>query len=271
MTETRCKIVSGPARGIPTSIDFFSHLRWLDGRPLLDTIEEYRRAIFTAALDSFGPDGRSLFNMVLAGRGKKNAKSLDLILAALYVLVIRRSVQGSDGYILGNDQDQAADDLSLARKLVAANPDLGAEIECLATELRLRDGSATLKILPAKDAIGAHGKSFAFIGFDEIHGYRDWALMEALQPDPTRLDALTWITSYDTIYNVAGVPLRDLKEIGKAGTDPRMMFSWYSGDYCTDPVFADLPPEQRANPSMSSWPDGVAYLLQQRTRLPSAR
>jgi hypothetical protein len=28
-------------------------------------------------------DGRSLFSMVLAGCGKKNAKSLDLILAAL--------------------------------------------------------------------------------------------------------------------------------------------------------------------------------------------
>jgi hypothetical protein len=50
-----------------------------------------------------------------------------------------------------------------------------------------------------------------------------------------------------------------------------MLFSWYSGDYCTDPAFADLAPEQRANPSMSSWPDGVAYLLQQRTRLPTAR
>jgi hypothetical protein len=162
-------------------------------------------------------------------------------------------------------------DLSLARKVVAANPDLSVEIECLATELRLRDGSATLKILPAKDAIGAHGKSFAFIGFDEIHGYRDWSLMEALQPDPTRVDALQWVTSYASIYNVPGAPLHDLMAIGKADTDNRMLFSWYSGDYCTDPAFADLAPESCANPSMRSWPDGAAYLLQQRTRLPTAR
>jgi hypothetical protein len=159
----------------------------------------------------------------------------------------------------------------LAKKLIACNPDLAAEIEPLAHELRLRDGSAVLKILPAKDAIGAHGKSAAFVGFDEIHGYRDWSIMEALQPDPTRTDALTWVTSYASIYNTVGAPLHDLLAIGKASSDKRMLFSWYSGDYCTDAAFADLPPEQRANPSMTSWPDGAAYLEQQRTRLPSAR
>jgi hypothetical protein len=148
---------------------------------------------------------------------------------------------------------------------------LGAEVEAFSAELRLRDGSAALKILPAKDAIGAHGKSAAFVGFDEIHGYRDWSLMEALQPDPTRPDAIVWVTSYASIYNTAGCPLHDLMQFGKAGTNRRMLFSWYSGDYCTDPVFAELPPELRANPSMSSWPDGEAYLEQQRIRLPTAR
>ena len=48
-----------------------------------------------------------------------------------------------------------------------------------------------------------------------------------------------------------------------------MLFSWYSGDYCTDPAFAELPPEQRANPSMVSWTEGAAYLEQQRRRLPT--
>ena len=206
---------------VPTSLQFFGHLRWLDGKPLLDTIEDYRRWIFTQALDNYRPDGSPQYSMVLAGRGKKNAKSLDLILAALFTLVIRRSVQGSDGFILANDADQARDDLMLAKKLIACNPDLAAEIEPLASELRLRDGSAVLKILPAKDVAGAHGKSAAFIGYDEVHGYRDWGLMEALQPDPTRVDALTWITSYASIYNVVGAPLHDLMAIGKAGTDKR--------------------------------------------------
>jgi hypothetical protein len=255
----------------PTSLQFFSRLEWLDGRPLLDTIEDYRRTIFTQALDSFDAHGRPLFSLVLAGRAKKNAKSLDLILAALFVLLIRRSVQGSDGFILANDADQAADDLSLAKKLIACNPDLAAEVEVLATELRLRDGSASLKILPAKDTIGAHGKSAAFIGYDEIHGYKDWSLMEALQPDPTRPDVLQWVTSYASLFNTAGAPLHDLMAIGLTNKDPRLLFSWYSGDFCTDAKFAELPPLERANPSLPSWPDGLQYLQTQQSRLPTGR
>jgi hypothetical protein len=255
----------------PTSLQFFGHLKWLDGTPLLDHIEPYRRNLFGKALDSFDACGRPLFSMVLSGRAKKNWKSCDLILAALFVLVIRRSVQGSDGFILANDADQAADNLSLAKKLVACNPDLAAEIDVYANELRLRDGSATLKILPAKDTIGAHGKSAAFIGYDEIHGYKDWSLMEALQPDPTRPDALQWVTSYASLFNTAGCPLFDLMQIGLTNKDPRLLFSWYSADLCTDPAFADLPPEARANPSMTSWPDGTGYLETQRARLPTGR
>ena len=196
---------------------------------------------------------------------------MDLVLGALFVLVIRRSVQGSDGFILANDADQAGDDLALAKKLIGINPNLGSEIEVFASELRLRDGSASLKILPAKDTLGTHGKSAAFVGFDEIHGYRDWSLMEGLQPDPTRVDALQWVTSYASLFDSAGAPLHDLMAIGKARKDPRLLFSWYSGDYCTDPAFAELPPLERANPSMSSWPDGAAYLETQRVRLPTGR
>ena len=35
--------------GAPHPLDFFSHLVWIDGRPLLDTIEPYRRGIFRAS------------------------------------------------------------------------------------------------------------------------------------------------------------------------------------------------------------------------------
>jgi hypothetical protein len=255
----------------PTSLQFFAALRWLDGSPLLDGIEPYRREIFTRALDTYRPDGSPVFNLVVSGRAKKNAKTLDLVLAALFVLTIRRSHQGSDCYVLANDQDQAADDLSLAKKLIACNPDLAAEIAPLANELRLRDGSGSLRILPARDVAGSHGKTYAFVGFDEIHAYKDWSLIEALAPDPTRTDALTWITSYASIYARAGAPLFDLMNIGKAGRDPRMLFSWYSGDYSTDPTFTDLPAERRANPSMGSWADGAGYLEQQRMRLPFGR
>jgi hypothetical protein len=259
------------ASASPTSLQFFAALRWLDGRPLLDTVEEYRRHVFRQVLDERRADGTPVYNLALIGRAKKNAKSLDLVLAGLYCLLIRRAPQGNGGFIVASDEDQAGDDLDLARKLVLANPDLHAEIEPFAKELRLRDGSGSLKILPGKDVAGSHGKTGAFLGFDEVHNMRDWNLLESLQPDPTRPDALTWITSYDTIYNTPGVPLFDLKAIGRSGSDERMLFSWYSGDLCTDPACADLPPEQRANPSMGSWPEGAAYLEQQRRRLPTSK
>ena len=102
-----------------------------------------------------------------------------------------------------------------------------------------------------------------------FYSYKTYDLFEALAPDPTRADALTWVTSYDTVYNVPGVPLHDFKEAGKAGADPRMLFSWYSGADCTDSDFAELEPELRANPSIASWPEGRAYLDQQRRRLPT--
>jgi hypothetical protein len=263
----KTKLLS-PAR-VPTSLEFFGHLKWIDGRPLIKTVESYRQKIFTAALDTFDSDGRPKYNMVVAGRAKKNWKSADLVMAGLYKLVIPHSPQGSDGFILANDEGQAADDLSLAKKLVAVNADLDAELEVLQKEIRRRDGRGALKILPARDAVGAHGKTASFIGYDEIHGFKNYDLLEALAPDPTRQSTITWVTSYDTIYAVPGVPLHDLKQIGFAGSDPRMLFSWYSGDRTTDPDFADLPPERRANPSMASWDDGIGYIEQQRRRLPT--
>jgi hypothetical protein len=253
----------------PTSLQFFSRLKWIDGRPLLKTIEPYRRRLFSSALDAYRSDGSPVFNFVLAGRGKKNWKSADLILAALYCLTIRESEQGNDCFILANDEAQAGDDLEIAKKLVVANPDLFDELEILQKEIRRRDGRGSLMILPARDVAGAHGKTFLFIGFDEIHSYKTHDLFEALAPDPTRVDALTWVTSYDTIYSIPGVLLYDFKLIGKAGTDPRMLFSWYSGDYCTDSAFAELEPELRANPSIASWPEGRNYLIQQKRRLPT--
>ncbi len=251
-------------------MDFFARLRWIDGKPLLDTMEDYRREFMTRALYTLRPDGTPLYNLVLSGRGKKNNKTTDLVLASFYRLLIWDSPHGNDVNILANDEDQAGDDLKLAKKLIDANPGtLGPEVISLAKGIHRRDGRGEIRILPARDALGAHGKTASLNAYDEIHGYRNWDIFEALAPDPTRADALQWITSYDTIYSSPGVPLFDLKAIGKAGDDPRMLFSWYSGELCTDPNFAELPPRERANPSMKSWPDGEGYLDQQQRRLPT--
>jgi hypothetical protein len=255
---------------IPSPLEFFARLRWLDGRDLLDTMEDYRRELHMKALYTFRDDGSPLYNFVLSGRAKKNWKTTDLVLAAFYRLLMWASPSGNDCYILANDEGQAGDDLVIAKKLVEANSGtIGRQVTSLVKGIKRKDGAGAISILPAGDATGSHGKTALFIGFDEIHGYRTHDMFEALAPDPTRPDTMTWVTSYDTIYNSPGVPLYDFKQRGKAGDDPRMLFSWYSGEYCSDPNFADLPSDQRANPSMSSWPEGPAYLAQQRRRLPS--
>ncbi len=148
-----------------TSLAFFGRLKWIDGRPLFDTIEAYRRRLLSSALDTYRPDGTPIHNFVLAGRGKKNWKSADLVLAGLYCLLMRDSPQGNDCFILANDEDQAGDDLGLAKKLVAVNPDLSAELEVLHKEIRRRDGHGALMVLPARDIAGSHGKTAHLIRF----------------------------------------------------------------------------------------------------------
>jgi hypothetical protein len=253
---------------IPSPLEFFKLLKWIDGRPLLDVIEEYRRKIFMDVLYTFDEGGNPKYSMAVTGRGKKNWKSVDLILAAFYRLLVWRSVYGNDSFILANDEDQAGDDLTIGKKLIDVNPVLENELIVKTKEIERKDNGSTLKILPAKDIAGAHGKTYGFIGFDEIHEYKNYDLIEALAPDPFRKDVLVWITSYNTLYNRPGIPLFDYIQRGRAGTDPRMFFSWYQADYTTDPEFEDVEPELRANPSMQGWGNDE-YLESQRRRLPS--
>jgi hypothetical protein len=254
----------------PTAMAFFARLAWIDGRPLLDTMEDYRRRFLSTALDTLRPDGTPQYNFVVCGRSKKNNKTTDLVLSSLYRLLVWNSPAGNDGYILASDEDQAGDDLTLMKKLIYANSsELAPELEVLNKSIRRRDGRGSLTVLPARDVAGSHGKTFLTVFFDEVHNYKNYDLFEALAPDPSRPDALTWVTSYASVYDQVGCPLHDFQALGRAGTDPRMLYSWYSGNECTDPDFANLEPELRANPSIASWGgDGKAYLDQQRRRLP---
>jgi hypothetical protein len=235
----------------------------------VDTIEPYRRRLFATALDSFYADGRVKYTMILSGRAKKNWKSSDLVLSALFALLAN---DGPDNtcYIVANDKDQAADDLTIAKLILRANPVIGDLVTIRKDVIERKDGGGTLQILPKGDVAGAHGKTYRFLGFDEIHAYDDHAIFEALALHPTRRDSQVWITSYAPLKHAPGVPLHDFTETGKAGTDPRMLFSWYAADYCTDPDYAEKSPEERANPSMGSTFD-PSYLESQRRRLPAVR
>jgi hypothetical protein len=124
-------------------LQFFARLKWIDGRPLVDTLEPYRQRLFTQALDSYRDDGVPTYNLVLSGRAKKNFKTTDLILVALYCLLIRESPQGSNGLLLANDED-AADDLSLAKLLVNVNPELQNDLIIREKEILARMARACL-------------------------------------------------------------------------------------------------------------------------------
>ena len=104
------------------------------------------------------------------GRAKKNWKTSDLVLAGVYRFLAWPSAAGNDCFILANDEGQAADDLSLVKKLFAANPALAKRVNVLMKEIVRKDGRGVMRILPARDVIGMHGKTFCFAGFDEIHG-----------------------------------------------------------------------------------------------------
>jgi len=248
-------------------LSFLATLRWLDGSPLLSRVEPYWRLLFQAFFDEQDEAGAPRYNLGLFGRANKNWKSADLVVAAVFAL-LEDSPGGNQVYLVANDQGQAGDDLALAKKLLRANPAVDDLVRVKTNVIDRRDGSGYIEILPAQDAIGSHGKTYRLLGVDEIHGHRTRDLLEALAADPTRPDCQQWITSYASLFHRPGAPLFDLLQRARAGADPRMLVSWYAADWCTDPAFAELGPEQRANPSMPSW-GNPTYLTQQRGRLPA--
>ena len=242
-------------------------LRWINRKPLLSIIEPYRLVNFQRFLDEQDDLGRLRQNVGLCGRAKKNWKTTDAMIAAARA-VCEDWPAGSQVYILTNDKDQARDDLVLLEKIVRANPLLGDRLRVKKNVIERKDGRGFVEVLPAQDIAGSHGKTFRLVVFDEIHGYRTWDLFEALAFDPTRPEAQWWITSYASLFHKPGVPLYDLCAMGRAGTDPRMLFSWYAADYTSDPALAAASPEDRANPSRTSWGNDE-YLDQQRRLLPA--
>ena len=120
----------------PDPFHFFDALVWLDGRPLTAVIEPYRRHILRSVLCTRDPDGsRPRYNLALLGRAKKNWKTADLVLAAFYRFFVWDNPQGNDCFILANDEGQAADDLTLAKKIIYANPILEREVTINAKEI----------------------------------------------------------------------------------------------------------------------------------------
>lgn len=222
-------------------LKFFGLLKWLDGRPLLEVMEPYRQRIHTEFLYTFRPDGSPLYKRGLKGRGKKNSKTTDEVLAGLYKLLAWLPAGNAENevYLVASDLGQADDDLDLCKKIIRSNPVLEAELTIRSNFIERKDGKGFIEILPAGDAEGLHGKTYLFLVVDELHTQRDYRVLEALELDRTRPDAVQSFASYASLYRHAGVPLVDMLKQYEAKTDPRLYVSWHSGSV------------EEANPSLN--------------------
>lgn len=257
----------------PSQIDpltFFGLLTWIDGRPLLDVMELYRQTILREALFTFREDGAPHYRRVLTGRGKKNSKTSDAVLAALYKCLVWQSAGQQDNqcYYVASDLAQANDDLELTKLLIRRNPVLSAELTLKANVVERKDGRGFIEILPARDAQSLHGKTYLFLVVDELHTQRNYDLLTALEIDRTRPDAQQWFASYASLYRHAGVPLVDIQKQHEAQSDPRLYVSWYSGSIAeanpslNGPLGPTLEDVEDAQRSLPSWTFRRLYLNQ---------
>lgn len=259
--------------------EFFKLLKWLDGRPLLEVMEPYRQQVLGDALYTFRADGSPLYRRILTGRAKKNSKTSDAVLAALYKCLVWKAhgEKGNESYFLASDLAQANDDLDLTKKIVRRNPVLDAELIIKSNVIERKDGKGFIEILPAGDAAGLHGKTYLFLVLDELHTQKTYSVLEALELDRTRPDAVQYFASYASLYRHAGVPIVDMLKQHEDKSDPRLYVSWYAGTVeeanpslngPLGPTLADVEDAQRSLPSwifrrlylnLGGQPDGAAF------------
>jgi hypothetical protein len=261
-------------------LTFLSALRGIDERPVLETMPDWRQRILTEALFTFRQDGFPQYNRILTGRAKKQYKTTDAVLAGLYKLLVWKAAggKGNQVFFVASDLGQADDDLDLAKKLIRLNPILEDEVVIKTRVIERRDGRGFIEILPANDAQGLHGKTYLLLIIDEFHTQKTYDLLQALELDRTRSDAVQYFASYASMYRHQGVPLVDMQKQFADGTDPRLYVSWYAGSI--EDASPGLDPATRASiedakRSLPSWifrrlylnlpgqPDGAAFDAEQ--------
>lgn len=260
-------------------LTFYDMLSWIDGRPLPEVMEPYRREIHRQGLYTFRSDGSPQYRRVLTGRAKKNSKTTDSVLAGLYKLLMWRAEggRGNQVYFVASDLGQANDDLELCKLIVRRNPVLDEELTIKSNLIERKDGEGFIEILPAGDALGLHGKTYLFLVVDELHTQKDYRVLEALEIDRTRPDAQQWFASYASMSRAAGVPINDILKQHEKGSDPRLYVSWYAGTIeeanpslngPLGPMLEDILDAQRSLPSwifrrlclnLPGQPDGAAF------------
>src|SRR5262249_54965450 len=142
--------------------------------------------------------GRLTFNRLAYLGPKKHWKTTTAMLCGLKVITTEENdPRGTQALHVANDEEQGRDGQAVPRALSRANPSTrGSRLTIQRNRIVRADGRAELLVLPAQDTRGMHGRTFRLLTVDEVHGWGDHSVFEALSEDPTRPDVQTGIFSY---------------------------------------------------------------------------
>lgn len=233
-------------------IDFIKFIEDLyrieSGEPV--KLEEWQKnRIFFPIFSDLNDNGLRKYNLALIGLGKKNGKSEMAGMVASYMLLGDGEVD-PEVISVANDKDQAKIVFERTKRAFERSPVLKSEVTIRRDSIEVKKGYGVYRVISA-DSTTAHGLNASCTIFDELWGFRNYDLWEALTHSPARKQALHFIITYSSYEPWDGALLWDLYQRGIKGEDPRQYTCWLSGD--------------DANPASWVTPE---YLEQQQRRLP---
>jgi phage terminase large subunit-like protein len=195
------------------------------GRPW--TLNRHQRRVLARAFRR-GDLGELLFRLLLWSEPKKSGKTFTAALLALWWAFTNPA---TEIIIAANDLEQAQSRVfQTIAQLCRVNPELGAAVTVLSSEIRVSNGTIITAI--ASDYRGAAGSRHSLVVFDELWGFdseRASRLYEELTPPPTEDNAWVLVVTYagftgeskllETIYQrgLAGARVDEELELYEAG------------------------------------------------------
>ena len=128
---------------------FLGLMCWLDGRTMLDVLMPFQLGILNELLATIRPDGAPLYKRGLIHVAKKNAKTLLLILAAMFTLHTDEPMgrKGCQIIYVANDEGQADENLDFTKKLYRCNPILTDAVTVKSNVIELKNGEGYCQCL----------------------------------------------------------------------------------------------------------------------------
>ncbi|MBN1574732.1 MAG: hypothetical protein JW984_16165 [Deltaproteobacteria bacterium] len=191
------------------------------------------------------PDGLRKYDLAVFSVPKKNGKSTLAALCIAYLL-LADGEQYPEIISLANDLEQARRIFDFVKRSFELSPVLRQEVVIKRDRIEARNGG-WYQVISA-DSVSAHGYDCSAIVIDEMWGFQDYKLLEAVAPSPARRNPLTLVVTYAGNQPFPGNPLFDYYERGKEGKDPKMYFYW-------------------SHENLASWVDDQ-YLESEKKRLP---